>query len=261
MTGCREDQAAGLRRLFGRSPPAVVAVYASGRGAEASILRLAHRLAGRSQAVLLLDETPAAACRTADATERLDLLHALDGRVGLAALCHSLGGNVSQVSAGLAARAFALLDAERRERLLALLAELHRRVGFVLVRAADARQPSPFVWASPRRLLLAEASRRGAIGAYELVKDMAASGVGCMQVAVTGAKSREDAARFFAGLETLVQRHVGLPLNWLGEVERDDVASSLSLPVPSASPRQAEWAFLRRLQIWGREANRAKGVA
>lgn len=252
----REDQAAGLRRLFRQSPPAVAAVYGSGHQAEGSVLRLAQRLAGVSQAVLLLDEG-----REGEAGESLDLLHALDGRVSLSALRRSLGGGVCRVSVAAAAATFSLLDAERRQRLLALLEELHRRAGFVVVRAASARRPSPFAWAAPRRVLVAEASGRGATEAYALVKDLAAAGAGNLQVAVAGARGREEAGRFFTSLESLVRRHVGLPLAWLGEMERDDLAASLALPVPSASPREAEWAFLRRLHAWGGEGREMEGAA
>jgi flagellar biosynthesis protein FlhG len=255
MLCSKEDQAAGLRRLFRQSPPAVASVYVSGHQAEASVLRLAHRLAGASQSVLVLDEAPE------ERSEPLDLLHALDGRVSLGALRRSLGGGVFRVPVATAAPAFALLDAERRQRLLGLMEELHRRAGFVLVRSASARRPSPFAWAAPRSLLLAEASGRGATEAYALVKDLAAAGAGSLQVAVVGARSRDEAARFFGGLEGLVRRHVGLPLAWLGEVERDDVAASLALPAPNASPREAEWAFMRRLHSWGRGGRGIGGAA
>lgn len=254
MLDCRDDQAAGLRRLFRLSPPAVAAVYASGHRADASVQRLAHRLAGASQRVVVLDEA-------AEAGEGLDLLHALDGRVALADLFRPLGDRVFRVPVAMAAAAFDLLDADRRQRLLALLEELHRRAGFVLVRPASTRGLSPFAWAAPRRLLVAETSGRGATEAYAFIKDLAGAGAGKLQVAVAGSRTREEASRFFASLETLVRRHVGLPLAWLGELERDDLAASLSLPPTSASPRESEWAFLRRLHVWGQEGRKIGAMA
>ena len=56
MLDGREDQAAGLRRLFRRAPPQVVALYAGGRRAADNAALAAHRIAGRSERVLVLDE-------------------------------------------------------------------------------------------------------------------------------------------------------------------------------------------------------------
>jgi flagellar biosynthesis protein FlhG len=251
MIDAREDQAAGLRRLFRKAPPAVVAVYATGHRADASVVGLAQRLAGNGQPVLVLDENPQGACA---ASSGLDLLHALDGRISLAELRQSLGGAVTRVPIAVAAATFALLDESRRQRLLALLEELHRRAVFVLVRAGEVRRPTPFTWAAPRRLMVAEASGRGACEAYAMIKDLAAAGVGSLHVAVSRARGRDDAARFFMELEALVRRHVGISLAWLGEVERDDLAASLAVAASPASPRESERAFLRRLQVWGRDS-------
>lgn len=49
MLDGREDQAAGLRRLFRRAPPQVVALYAGGRRAADNAALAAHRIAGRSE--------------------------------------------------------------------------------------------------------------------------------------------------------------------------------------------------------------------
>lgn len=247
MSEVREDQAAGLRRLFRRAPPAVVAVHATGHRSDASVLALAHRLAKGGSPVVILDEGSGLA---PPESPGLDLLHALDGRVGLAALRQRLGGAVTRVPVGVAAPAFALLDQDRRQRLLMLLEELHRRASFVLVRAGGGSRPSPFSWAAPRSLVVAEASGRGATQAYTRIKDLAAAGRGGVHVAVTGARDRADAGRFFAELETLVRRHVGVPLAWEGELERDDLAASLARPLSPAIPREAEWGFLRRLNAW-----------
>lgn len=257
MIDPREDQAAGLRRLFRKAPPVVVAVYATGHRAAASILDLAHRLASRGQPVLVLDEDPR---REVHEAASLDLLHALDGRIGLDELRQSLGGAVSRVPMAAAAATFALLDETRRGQLLALMEALHRSVAFVLVRAWDAQRPSPFTWAAPRRVVVAEASGRGASEAYGIIKELAAAGAGSVHLAVSRARDRDDAARFFRELEALVRRHVGMPLAWLGEVERDDLAASLALAASPSSPREAERAFLRRLQAWGRDAGLAGRV-
>jgi flagellar biosynthesis protein FlhG len=135
---------------------------------------------------------------------------------------------------------------------------LQRHAGFVLIHAACAAagDPSPFVFAAPRRLVVAEASRSGATEAYQVIKQLAAAGAGSLHVAVARARHRAEANAFFASLEELVGRHVGVPLAWLGEVERDDLAGGLAGGSAEASPRHAEAAFLRRLAALGRGARR-----
>lgn len=254
MIDGREDQAAGLRRLFRKAPPAVVAVYATGHRAAASVLDLGQRLAGHGQPVLVLDEDPRPGI---EEEPGLDLLHALDGRVGVADLRQSLGGAVSRVPIAVAAATFSLLDETRRFQLLTLMEQLHRSVSFVLVRACDTRCPSPFTWAAPRVVVAAEASGRGAAEAYSSIKELAAAGMGSLYLSVSRARDRDDAARFFRELEALVRRHVGIPLAWLGEVERDDLAASLALAPAPRSPRDGERGFFRRLQSWDRDEDPA----
>lgn len=262
MLDGREDQAAGLRRLFRRAPPQVVALYASGRQRAGNALLAAHRIAGRAERVLILDEAEggdalAAALGLAAGT---DLLQLLDGRTTLSTVLQPVQGLVGRVPAAAAALALPLLDDARRACLVEALRILHRHAGFVLVHASGERaaDPSPFVQAAPRRLVVAEASASGATEAYQTIKGLAAAGAGSVHVAVCRARGRSDAAAFFASLETLVRRHVGVPLAWLGEVERDDIAAGLQQPLQT-STRDAGAAFLRRVTGMGREAGSRRG--
>jgi hypothetical protein len=80
---------------------------------------------------------------------------------------------------------------------------------------------TPFARAAGRRLLVVEASGVGARGACQWIKGLAAAGAGSLEVAVSGARDRADATALFASLNDFTERHVGLPLVWRGEVERD----------------------------------------
>jgi flagellar biosynthesis protein FlhG len=254
MIASFEDQAAGLRRLFRRAPPVVAALYATGEHARGNALRLAERLAGGASNVIVLDEAAGpeslVAAREAGTAPARDLLQAVDGRVRTHALCASVGGGVFHVPARAAAMALPLLDDERRARLLAAMTELHRRAGFVLVHARDSLQPSPFVQAAPRCVVLAEASRRGAEESCARIKELAGAGAGAIHLAVARAQDGRDARRFFTELAKLVASRVGVPLAWLGEVEHDDLGSGLAAASPSRSPRDSEAAFMRRLAAW-----------
>ncbi|KON80723.1 flagellar FleN [Azoarcus sp. PA01] len=256
MIDAREDQAAGLRRLFRRAPPTVVALYATGARRAAAAVHVAHRVASRNSRVLLLDEAAgqeslAAPLGLADGP---DLLSVLGGRIEPRELLQPVPGLFGRVPVSAAALALPLLDEERRQCLVGALHRLHRHAGFVLIHAscASAGDPSPFVFAAPRRLVVAEASRSGATEAYCTIKQLAGAGAGALHVAVSGARHRDDARAFFASLNALVRRHVGVPLVSLGEVERDDLAAGLAVDAQPPGGSAGEGAFLRRLALSAR---------
>jgi flagellar biosynthesis protein FlhG len=251
-----EDQAAGLRRLFRRAPPTVVALYATGRSRADVAVQAAHRIAGLAERVLILDEATGerSLAQVLDLPDGPDLLGVLGGRLQPRELVQPVPGLVGRVAAGAAALALPLLDDERCSDLVEALRSLQRGTAFVLIHSSSdaAADPSPFIFAAPRRLVVAEASRSGATEAYQVIKRLAAAGAGSLHVAIARARSRADAAAFFASLDTLVRSHVGVPLAWLGEIERDDLARGLARDAAQSSPRDGEAAFLRRLAAFGR---------
>ncbi|MER2551783.1 MAG: flagellar FleN, partial [Thauera sp.] len=116
MLDGREDQAAGLRRLFRRAPPQVVALYAGGRRRADNAVLAAHRIAGRSARVLVLDEAEGGAnlSRALGVAAGVDLLQLLDGRSTLADVVQLVPGLVGRVPVAAAALALPLLDDARR---------------------------------------------------------------------------------------------------------------------------------------------------
>ncbi len=260
MIDALEDQAAGLRRLFRRAPPTVVALFATGRHRAASAVEACYRIAGNDGRLLLLDEVTGE--RSLDTVLELpagtDLLGVLGEGLELGDVVQPMPGLIGRVPVGAAALALPLLDEVRRQRVVAALGELHRRAGFVIVHASPeaAAEPSPFVFAAPRRLVVAEASHSGATEAYAAIKQLAAAGAGSLHVAVARARDRRDATAFFASLDKLVREHVGVPLAWLGEIEHDDLAAGLAHEAAQSSPREPEAAFLRRLAALAGEPRR-----
>lgn len=247
MIDRRNDQAAGLRRLFRKSPPLVMVLYASGRQRHQHVLQAARRFSVAAERVLIIDEAQGDASlgRLSGLEEGPDLLQVLDGRTLLAEVLQPLDGLFGRIPAAAAALALPLLDDARRACLLEALRIFHRHVDLVLIHAESSTlaQCSPFVAATARRILLAEASASGASEAYRTVKALSAAGTGSVPVAVGGARGRADARAFYASLNTLVQRHVGVPLAFLGELEHDDLGASLSrLEAAMAAPGHA---FLR----------------
>lgn len=261
MIDGREDQAAGLRRLFRKSPPTVVALFATGHKAQQSAARAATEIGKQAHRVLVLDEA-AGDASLADIwghAPAKDLLHALDEREPVDALVLPVDGLMGRLPVTAAAMAMPLLDDERRASLLGTLRHLQRRTRFMLVHASHASlgAPSPFVFAAPKRLVVVEASGRGVTEAYACIKSLAALGAGAVHVAVARAKDRADARSMFARLEDLVRARVGIPLAWVGEIERDALADALLQDAGRMAPAEADAAFLRRLQGW----KQAGGIA
>ncbi|MDR1424238.1 MAG: flagellar FleN [Azoarcus sp.] len=252
MIDAREDQAAGLRRLFRQRPPTVVAFYATGARRAHNALVAAHRIAGQREKVLLLDEAAGdeALGDALGLAPGPDLLQMLDGRLTLAELLQPAPGLFGRIPAAAAALALPLLDDARRACLIEAIRVLHRHAGFVLIHAGQdsAEDPSPFVLAAPQRLLVAEASAIGATEAYRIIKQLAAAGAGSLHLAVARAHGVTDARNFFTSLQSLVRHHVGVPLVWLGEIERDDLAAGLTRTPSSSAAREAGALFLRRLE-------------
>ncbi|WP_227817464.1 MinD/ParA family ATP-binding protein [Nitrogeniibacter aestuarii] len=254
MIDGREDQAAGLRRLFRKSPPTVVAMFATGHKAQLSAARAVTEIGKQAHRVLVLDEA-AGEASLADIwghAPAKDLLHVLDERETVDGLVLPVEGLMGRLPITAAAMAMPLLDDERRASLLGTIRHLQRRTRFMMVHASPAslNAPSPFVFAAPKRLVVVEASGRGVTEAYACIKSLAALGAGAVHVAVARAKDRADARSMFARLEDLVRARVGIPLAWAGEIERDALADALLHDAGRMPPAEAEAAFLRRLQGW-----------
>ena len=257
MIDAFDDQAAGLRRLFRRTPPAVVALFATGQHRELSSIETCYRIAGNDGRLLLLDEStgPRALDKVLELPGGADLLGVLGDGIEPVDLLQPLPGLLGRVSVAAAALGLPLLDEARRQHVVVALRQLMRKAGFVIVNANVDRidDLSPFVFAAPRRLVVAEASRSGATEAYGVIKRLAAAGAGSLHVAVSRARDRHDAGAFFESLDALVREHVGVPLAWLGEIEHDDLAEGLTREVVESSTREPEAAFLRRLAAIARD--------
>lgn len=256
MLDGREDQASGLRRLFRRSPPAVVAMFACGRAPRELAARTLLDLARRGPRVAVLDEA-----RGDDGLlghfgcgERGDLLHLIDGATQVNALISELAPDLSHLSVAGAALALPLLDDDRRDHLITGLHEIQRHCQLVVVHGASTEwaRPSPFVLAAPGRLLVVEASASGVTDGYAIIRQLAGAGAGDLAVAVAGARDHHEAMALFSQLEALVRRRIGLPLRLVGELGRDDLAESLQEQSPPKREREASAAFLRRLAAWAR---------
>ena len=255
------DQAAGLRRLFRRTPPAVFALFATGRSPLKTAARVVRSLTEGGRRVVVLEEH-------GEATGSLfgsfgtdggaDLLATLERGLDPADTLREAADGLWLVRAAATAQAVPWLDAGHLSRLESAIGELQRRADLLAVHAAgDGAGLTPFAQAAARRLLVVEASGVGARGACQWIKGLAAAGAGSLEVAVSGARDRADATALFASLSDYTARHVGLPLVWRGELERDGLAEAMSTPLGARHPAEGVQAFVRRLRAWSAQASAA----
>ena len=255
MIDIREkDQASGLRRLFRRTPPTVIALFAAGRHHTLTAVQAAYRIASDSGRVLILDEgTQATSLHPLlDLPEGPDLLGILNTGISAGTLLQPIPGMAGRIPVSAAALALPLLDESRRNKLIQTLELLQQDVSTTLIHAPcqNAADPSPFVSAAPQRLLVAEVSRSGATSAYQTIKQLAAAGAGNFHIAVARARDPQEARHFFTSLRDLVRLHIGTPLIWLGEIERNDIAAGLhSSRMQHHNSTMDAAAFLRRLAL------------
>lgn len=255
------DQAAGLRRLFRRTPSAVVALFISGRSPRDLAVQTLLALTDGARRVVAIDEhAPERGSLLAafGFPEGGDLLGALQGQHDVTETMREVADGLWVVPAAATVQAVPLLGASHHERLEAGITELQRRADLLAIHAVgDARRLTPFARAAGRRLLVVEASGVGARGACQWIKGLAAAGAGSLEIAVGGARDRADATALFASLQDFSSRHVGLPLVWRGEVERDPLAEAMTTPLGARHPAEGASAFIRRLRAWSAQAGMA----
>ena len=252
------DQAAGLRRLFRRTPSAVVALFASGRAPRDLAVQTLVALTEGARRIVAIDEhgpERGSLLAAFGYPEAGDLLGALQGPFEVSDTMREVAEGLWVVPAAAAALAVPLLDDAQHARLESAIAELQRRADLLAIHTTgDARNLTPFARAAGRRLLVVEASGVGARGACQWIKGLAAAGAGSLEIAVSGARDRADATALFASLNDFTTRHVGLPLVWRGEVERDPLADAMTAPLRARHPAEGAQAFIRRLRAWSAQS-------
>jgi flagellar biosynthesis protein FlhG len=220
----RGDQAAGLRRLFGSRAPQVVA-FASGReacGRTTLVVQTAVALARQGQAVLIVDENPAPnnAVSAFGLTARYDLMHAVHGTRALRQVELAAAPLVRIVPAARAARELDHVDEGTRQRLGGCLEQMQDGANFVLIDCATRRGDHLSALArSARHLAVVVAAQSSAITqAYALIKRLAEERAhGGFQIAITRARSPEEARAIFENMRRVADEHLGVRLDYLGD--------------------------------------------
>lgn len=251
------DQADGLRRLFGSRAPQVVA-FASGReacGRTTLVVQTAAALAALGHGVVIVDENPAPdnTISAFGLSARHDFLQVVRGERSLAHVALPAAPLVHIVPAARAARELDHLSAVGRQRLAGRLQELSQGAGFVLIDCAHRRGGHlSAVAAAARHVAVVVAAQGAAIThAYALIKRIAQDeGRDSFQIAITRARSKEEARAIFDNMRRVAREHLGVRLDYLGAAAvpvTDNLADALIHGLPPTLEEGGGEGFLPHL--------------
>jgi flagellar biosynthesis protein FlhG len=217
------DQADGLRRLFGNRVPQVVA-FASGReacGRTTLVVQTAAALAAAGHGVVIVDENPAPdnALAAFGLATRHDFFHVVRGERSLANVALTAAPLVRVVPAARAARELDRLSALGQQRLTAGLRQMQQGASFILIDCANRRggHLSPVATAARHMAVVVAAQGAAITHAYALIKRIAHDhGRDSFQIAITRARSDEEARAIFDNMRRVAHGHLGVRLDYLG---------------------------------------------
>lgn len=238
-----DDQAAGLRKLFGVRPPQVVAV-ASGHGAcgrTTLVVQTAAALAAAGHGVVIIDENHAENNATAafGLTARYDLMHALSGERSLRQVMLQAAPLVRILPAARAVQELDRLLQSDAMHLSACLNELQRGASFVLVDCAVRRQGHlSRLAAAARHMVVVVAAHGNAIThSYALIKHMAQErGRSGFHMVITRARSPEEAHAIFDNMRRVARNHLDVRLDFLASADVPVTANLASALVDRLPP-------------------------
>lgn len=221
-----EDQAAGLRRLFGGHVPQVVA-FTSGKeacGRTTLLVQTAAALAATGYGVLILDENqaPNNAVSAFGLTARYDLFNVLQGECSLRQAMLKAAPLVRILPAARAAREMDHANrvaATARRNLPDCLLAMQADVDFVLIDTVIRRggHLSPLALAARHMAVVVGAQGAAITHAYALIKRIAQErGRSGFQMVITRSRSKEEARAIFDNMRRVAREHLDVRLDFLG---------------------------------------------
>lgn len=222
--GCGGDQADGLRRLFGCHEPQVVA-FASGReacGRTTLVTQTAVALAAAGQAVVIVDENPAPdnVLTAFGLSARSDFFQVIRGDRNLGQVALTAAPLVRVIPSARAARELDHMSQASTQRLVSAFRAMQEGASFVLIDCAANRRSghlSP-VAAMARHFVVVVTPQATAIThAYALIKRVFQDfSRDRFQIAVTRARSPEEARAVYDNMRRVAREHLGVQLDYLG---------------------------------------------
>lgn len=221
-----EDQAAGLRRLFGGHVPQVVA-FTSGReacGRTTLLVQTAAALAANGYGVLIIDENqaPNNAVSAFGLTARHDLFQVLQGECSLRQAMLTAAPLVRILPAARAARELDHANrtsATARRNLPDCLHAMQVDIDFVLIDTVLRRggHLSPLALAARHMAVVVGAQGTAITHAYALIKRIAQErGRNGFQMVITRSRNKEEARAIFDNMRRVAREHLDVRLDFLG---------------------------------------------
>jgi len=260
---CQGDQAAGLRRLFGREQTRIVTFAAGSVGVGKSILvaNLAATLARQGKEVLVFDESTrnsVASCYGALA--RHDLLQVINREKSLADVLLTVAPGVRVLPAAKAVKKLGLLNAQQQDALLQAITGMEHPVDVILV-DASLDHPlgfSPLGLAAHETVIVISACSASITDAYALIKKVSLGYARRdFRILVNRARTADEADAIYRNIAELTHRRQLARLKYAGQVPLDEQlrhAARLCQPVlglfPEAPAAKACRAIANELLDW-----------
>lgn len=257
MAEFRGDQAAGLRRLFGREQLRVVSFVAGceGVGKSVAVANLATSLARQGKEVLILDENHGTDNQAGlfGVPARYDLLHAVNRERSLEEVLLPAQPGVRLLPAAQAVKKLARFSMAQKQALLEGLAEMEHPADVILVDTALDHDLgfSPIGLAAQETVVVLSAAGSAITEAYALIKKMSTGYARRdFRILINKVKSGADAEAIFDNIAQVASQRLHVSLDYSGCVPLDDAlrqAARLGQPVVTAFPDTAVARSLRNV--------------
>lgn len=264
MVDFRVDQAAGLRRMLGRTGLQVVTFVAgcAGVGRSVSVANLGVALARLGKEVMIIDEHAASDDIAAafGMASRYDLLDVVQRDQPLReVLVHPMSG-LSVLPAAKAVRKLGRLSLAQQQTLMDAMSGLEKAVDVILVDASLAHPNgfSPFGLVSEETVVVLSGNSASITEAYALIKKVSHTfSRRHFRILVNKVRSHEDARSIFDNIAQVANQRGIARLDYAGAIPLDEalrVSSQLCRPVlahaPSSPSANAFRELAADLQYW-----------
>ena len=263
MAEAQGDQAAGLRRLFGREQTRIVTFAAGSVGVGKSLLvaNLAATLARQGKEVLIFDENTrnnVASCYGALA--RHDLLQVINREKSLAEVLLTVAPGVRVLPAAKAVKTLGRLNAQQQDTFLQTITGMERSADVILV-DASLDHPlgfSPLGLAAHDTVIVISACGASITEAYALIKKVSLGYARRdFRILVNKVRTVDEAEAIYRNIAELTHRRHLARLDYAGLVPFDEQlrqAARLCQPVlglfPEAPAAKAYRAIASELLDW-----------
>ncbi|MBA3998426.1 MAG: MinD-like protein [Candidatus Accumulibacter sp.] len=273
MAEYRGDQAAGLRRLFGREQSRIVTFVAGsvGVGKSISVANLAAALARQGKEVLVLDEgTDENVASLFGSVARYDLLHVINREKHLSEVLLPVAPGVRILPAARAVKKLGKLSIGQRETLLESLSAMDHPADVILVDASPDHPLgfSPLGLAAHETVIVVSATGASITEAYSLIKKVSLGYARKhFRILVNKVRAADEAEAIHANIAQVTRSRGLARLDYAGFVPLDEhlrQAGRLCQPVlglfPDAPSAKAYRQLASDLLLWPGPDNEAGGL-